>query len=40
MQKFHAKSFGLLMEHYKTVSQDQELKKALVEAGAEEYLNA
>jgi len=40
VQKFHAKSFGLLMEHYKTVSQDQELKKTLVEAGAEEYLNA
>ena len=40
VQKFHAKSFLLLMEHYKTVSQDQELKKTLVEAGAEEYLNA
>ena len=38
--KFHTKSFGLLMEHYKTVSQDQELRKILIEAGAEEYLNA
>ena len=40
VQKFHAKSFGLLIEYYKTVSQDQQLKKALVESGAEEYLNA
>jgi len=40
VQRFHAKSFGLLMEHYKTVSQDQELEEILVEAGAKAYLNA
>jgi glutathione S-transferase len=40
VQKFHAKSFGLLMEHYKTVSQDQELREILVETGVKEYLNA
>ncbi len=40
VQKFHVKSFGLLMEHYKTVSQDQELKEVLVEANVKEYLNA
>ena len=40
VQKFHAKSFGLLMEHYKSVSQNQELEEALVETGVKEYLNA
>ena len=40
VQKFHAKSFGLLMEHYKLVSQNQELEEALVETGVKEYLNA
>ena len=40
VQKFHAKSFALLMEHYKTVSEDQELKKILAETGVKEYLNA
>ena len=40
VQKFHTKSFDLLMEHYKTVSQDQDLRKILVESGAMEYLNA
>ena len=40
VQKFHAKSFKLLMEHYETVSQDQGLEEILTETGAKEYLNA
>tara|TARA_B100000959_G_scaffold251488_3_gene280829 strand:+ start:2308 stop:3336 length:1029 start_codon:yes stop_codon:yes gene_type:complete len=40
VQKFHAKSFKLLMEHYASVSQDQELEELLVEAGVKRYLNA
>jgi len=40
VQKFHAKSFKLLMEHYESVSQDQGLEEILAETGAKEYLNA
>ena len=40
VQKFHAKSFKLLMEHYEAVSQNQELEEILAETGVKEYLNA
>ena len=40
VQKFHAKSFKLLMEHYRAVSEDQELDGILVETGVKEHLNA
>ena len=40
VQKFHAKSFKLLMEHYRAVSEDQELDAILVETGVKEHLNA
>jgi hypothetical protein len=40
VQKFHAKSFGLLMEHYKLISRDQELEEMLEETGVKEYLGA
>ena len=40
VQKFHAKSFSLLMEHYKSISRDQELEEMLVETGVKEYLGA
>ena len=40
VQKFHMKSFKLLMEHYESVSQNQELEELLVETGVKRYLNA
>jgi Glutathione S-transferase len=40
VQKFHAKSFSLLMEHYKSISRDQELEEMLVETGVKEHLGA
>ena len=40
VQKFHIKSFKLLMEHYEAVSQNQELEEILAETGVKEYLNA
>ena len=40
VQKFHAKSFNLLMEHYKSISRDQELEEMLEETGVKGYLGA
>jgi hypothetical protein len=40
VQEFHADSFSLLIEHYKSISRVQEFEEMLVETGVKELLGA